>query len=208
MKLCSIAPSPKKAGLPYGMMASFWREHAWHAVSIDTVRKGHKLGPRAYACLPVARDHRRVSHLFLSLGYLVTRGHITSQYLELVGHVLTLFVLVELSRSLVHYFTVHRLRMTYIVDAALVFVLRDVMIALFEKTLPTSSIYALSVLIFVLGALRIASVLVFQRESKGLRPHRASGRRLSPSDADARRAHARLAAADEFRLPDTRPAAS
>lgn len=114
-----------------------------------------------------------VSHLFLSLGYLVTRGHITSQYLELVGHVLTLFVLVELSRSLVHYFTVHRLRMTYIVDAALVFVLRDVMIALFEKTLPTSSIYALSVLIFVLGALRIASVLVFQREKQGTSP--ASG---------------------------------
>ena len=105
-----------------------------------------------------------VSHLFLSLGFLITRGHITSQYLSLVGHVLTLFVLIEISRSLVHYFTVHRLRMTYIVDAALVFVLRDVMIGLFEKSLPPDSIYALSALIFVLGALRTASVLVFQRE--------------------------------------------
>lgn len=111
-----------------------------------------------------------IIHLFLSLGYLVTRGHLTSQYLKLVGHVLTLFVLIELSRSLVHYFTVHRLRMTYIVDAALVFVLRDVMIALFEKAIPTSSIYALSMLIFVLGALRIASVLVFQREKQGASP--------------------------------------
>jgi len=105
-----------------------------------------------------------VSHLFLSLGYLLTRGHITTQYLELVGRVLTLFVLIEISRSLVHYFTVHRLRMTYIVDAALVFVLRDVMIGLFEKSIDSSAIYALSTLIFVLGALRIASVLVFQRE--------------------------------------------
>ena len=105
-----------------------------------------------------------VSHLFLDLGHIVTRGHITTQYLELVGHVLTLFVLIEISRSLVNYFSVHRLRMTYIVDAALVFVLRDVMIGLFEKSLHTDSIYALSALIFVLGALRIASVLVFQRE--------------------------------------------
>ncbi len=106
-----------------------------------------------------------VSHLFLHLGYLITQGHLTSQYLGLVGHVLTLFVLIELSRSLLHYFTVHRLRMTYIVDAALVFVLRDLMIGLFEKTLPTATIYALSALIFVLGALRIGSVLVSQRET-------------------------------------------
>lgn len=105
-----------------------------------------------------------VTHLFLSLGYLITRGHITTQYLGLVGHVLTLFVLIEISRSLVQYFTVHRLRMTYIVDAALVFVLRDVMIGLFENALKPNTIYALSLLIFVLGALRIASVLVFQRE--------------------------------------------
>ncbi|HUW97946.1 MAG TPA: phosphate-starvation-inducible PsiE family protein [Acidiferrobacter sp.] len=105
-----------------------------------------------------------VGHLFMDLAHIITRGHITSQYLEFVGHVLTLFVLIEISRSLVSYFTVHRLRMTYIVDAALVFVLRNVMIGLFEKSLPTDSIYALSVLIFVLGALRTAAVVVFQRE--------------------------------------------
>ncbi|MDA8361710.1 MAG: phosphate-starvation-inducible PsiE family protein [Gammaproteobacteria bacterium] len=105
-----------------------------------------------------------VGRLFLGLVTLLTQGHPTTQYLHLVGDVLTLFVLIELSRSLVHFFTVHRLRMTYIVDATIVFVLRDVMIGLFEKSLPVSQIYALSFLIFVLGALRISSVLVFQRE--------------------------------------------
>ncbi|MDA8390040.1 MAG: phosphate-starvation-inducible PsiE family protein [Gammaproteobacteria bacterium] len=105
-----------------------------------------------------------VGRLFMGLVNLLTLGHPTTQYLHLVGDVLTLFVLIELSRSLVQFFTVHRLRMTYIVDATIVFVLRDVMIGLFEKTLPVSAIYALSFLIFVLGALRISSVLVFQRE--------------------------------------------
>ncbi|MHB8255608.1 MAG: phosphate-starvation-inducible PsiE family protein [Acidiferrobacter sp.] len=108
-----------------------------------------------------------VVHLFFDLAHILMRGHITTQYLELVGHVLTLFVLIEISRSLVQYFSVHRLRMTYIVDAALVFVLRDVMIGLFEKSLQNETIYALSALIFVLGALRIGSVLLFQRE----KPH-------------------------------------
>ncbi len=105
-----------------------------------------------------------VGRLFLGLLHLLTQGHPTTQYLHLVGDVLTLFVLIELSRSLVHFFTVHRLRMTYIVDATIVFVLRDVMIGLFEQTLPVNEIFALSLLILVLGALRIGSVLVFQRE--------------------------------------------
>lgn len=105
-----------------------------------------------------------VARLFEGLVYLVTRGHPTLQYLNLVSDVLTLFILIELSRSLVQYFSVHRLRMTYIVDATIVFVLRDVMIGLFQKTIQVSEIYALSMLILVLSALRIGSVLVFQRE--------------------------------------------
>jgi len=38
------------------------------------------------------------------------------------------------------------------------------MIKLFEHQIAVEEIYALSVLLFVLGSLRIASVLVFQRE--------------------------------------------
>lgn len=74
--------------------------------------------------------------------------------------------MIELSRSLVEYFGTHKLRLTFIVDAAIVFVLREVLIKLFENKLETDMIYAFSVFIFVLGALRIASVLVYQREQK------------------------------------------
>lgn len=88
----------------------------------------------------------------------------TENYIGIITDVLTLYVLVELSRSLVEYFQCHRLRLTFIVDAAIVFVLREILIGLFKHDLQPPMIYALASLIFVLGALRIGSVLVYQRE--------------------------------------------
>ncbi len=106
--------------------------------------------------------------LFINLGNLATSGGITGQYMHTISDVLTLFILVELTRSLVDYFSENRLRLTFIVDAAIVFVLREIMIKLFEHKIGTDEIYALSALLFVMGALRIASVLVFQRERQML----------------------------------------
>jgi uncharacterized membrane protein (DUF373 family) len=105
-----------------------------------------------------------VARLFLNLRELLLNDDITRQYMRIVSEVMTLFVLIELSRSLAEYFIANRLRMTFIADAAIVFVLREVMIKLFEHTIFVAEIYALSTLILVLGGLRIASVLVFQRE--------------------------------------------
>jgi len=102
--------------------------------------------------------------LFLSLIELATEPGVTEHYLTLVSDILTLFILVELSRSLVDYFHTLRLRLTFIVDAAIVFLLREVMIKTFEHRMETAEIYALSALLLVLGGLRIGSVLVFQRE--------------------------------------------
>ena len=103
-------------------------------------------------------------HLFLRLPDLLAWEDSTRHYVRIVSDVLTLFILVELSRSLADYFTAHRLRMTFIVDAGIVFILRELVVKLFEAKIDTAEIYALSALIAVLGALRIGSVLVFQRE--------------------------------------------
>jgi uncharacterized membrane protein (DUF373 family) len=105
-----------------------------------------------------------VARLFLNLGSLLVNTNITEQYVRIISDVLTLFVLIELSRSLADYFSEHRLRMTFIADAAIVFVLREIMIKLFENKIDSAEIYALSTLLFVMGGLRIGSVLVFQRE--------------------------------------------
>ena len=102
--------------------------------------------------------------LFLLLGGLLSTGKITGSYQQIISDVLSLFILIELSRSLVDYFEFHRFRMTFIVDAGIVFVLREVMIQLFQHKLPPQELYALSALLFVLGALRVASAMLHQKE--------------------------------------------
>jgi len=101
--------------------------------------------------------------LFLNLKDMLTVGQVTGTYLNTISDVLSLFILVELSRSLVDYFDHNRFRMTFIVDAGIVFVLREIMIKLFQDKLPVEHIYALSVLLLVLGMLRIGSELLFER---------------------------------------------
>ena len=105
-----------------------------------------------------------VAKLFLNLKDIVTVGTITGTYLKTISDVLSLFILIELSRSLVEYFDCHRLRMTFIVDAAIVFLLREIMIKLFQDKLPVDHIYALSLLLLVLGMLRVGSVLMYERD--------------------------------------------
>lgn len=105
-----------------------------------------------------------VAQLFVTtLGLLVFEG-ITGHYINIIADVLTLYVLIELSKSLVEYFNTHRLRLTFIVDAAIIFVLREILISLFKHELEPQMLYAFSAFLLVLGALRIGSVLVYQRE--------------------------------------------
>ena len=105
-----------------------------------------------------------VAKLFLNIKDFVTVGTITGSYLKTIADVLSLFILIELSRSLVEYFDCNRLRMTFIVDAGIVFVLREIMIKLFQDKITVEYIYALSVLLLVLGLLRIGSSLMYERE--------------------------------------------
>lgn len=104
------------------------------------------------------------AQLFVTTWDLLAFDGITGQYINIITDVLTLYVLIELSRSLVEYFTTHKLRLTFIVDAAIVFVLREILIALFKHEIKPEMLYAFSVFLFVLGLIRIGSVIVYQRE--------------------------------------------
>ncbi|MBT8448519.1 MAG: phosphate-starvation-inducible PsiE family protein [Gammaproteobacteria bacterium] len=118
--------------------------------------------------------------LFVTTWGLFKLEGITGHYIDLIADVLTLYVLIELSRSLVEYFETHKIRLTFIVDAAIVFVIREIMIALFKHEIEAQMLYAISAFLLVLGALRIGSVLVNQREkcialeidAKQLNPHK------------------------------------
>ena len=106
------------------------------------------------------------AQLFVTTWKLLAFEGITGHYIDIITDVLTLYVLIELSRSLVEYFNTHKLRLTFIIDAAIVFVLREILITLFKHELEPEMLYAFSVFILVLGALRLGSVLVYQREKQ------------------------------------------
>jgi uncharacterized membrane protein (DUF373 family) len=104
-----------------------------------------------------------VIRLFFQVGTLIQSSGITGSYLNIFTDVLTLFVLIELSRSLAEYFTSRRLRLAPVIDAGIVFVLRHIMIELFHHRLGTQDIYALSALLLALGLIRVGSSISFQR---------------------------------------------
>ena len=105
------------------------------------------------------------AQLFFTTWKLFAFEGITGHYINVIADVLTLYVLIELSKSLVEYFSSHKLRLTYIVDAAIVFVLREILISLFKHELKPEMLYAFSFFLLVLGALRIGSILLYQREN-------------------------------------------
>jgi len=107
-----------------------------------------------------------VVRLFYILGEMIVHDELAQDYQNIVFNVLTLFILVELSRSLIEYFNINRLRLTFIVDATIIFVLRELMIQLFEHKILPDQILSLSALLFVLGAIRIGSFMVYQRDKK------------------------------------------
>ncbi len=91
---------------------------------------------------------------------------VTGKYIDLISDVLTLYVLVELSRSLIEYFDTHKLRMTFIVDAAIIYVIREILIGLFKHNLEAEMIYALSALILSLSILRIGSAWLYIKSKR------------------------------------------
>jgi uncharacterized membrane protein (DUF373 family) len=57
-----------------------------------------------------------VVRLFYRVGDLIKEGGITGSYLYIFADVLTLYILIELARSLIEYFISHSLRLTPIID--------------------------------------------------------------------------------------------
>ena len=103
-----------------------------------------------------------VVHLFKTVGVLMIHKELTQDFQSIISELLTLFILVELIRSIVDYFTSRQLRITFIVDATIVFILREIMIDLFETKINPDQIYAMSVLLLALSVLRFGSIWLYR----------------------------------------------
>jgi len=98
-----------------------------------------------------------VARVFLDLWEVWKSPSISQGFDLLVGDILSTFVVIELLKSVVEYLEVHRLRLVFIVDAALVFLLREAMIGVYQHKLAAGEIAAIAALLAVLGAFRLAA---------------------------------------------------
>ena len=84
----------------------------------------------------------------------------------MVTNILSMFVIIELLRSIIEYFELQRLRITFIIDAAIVFVLREIMIGLYQHTLASMDVIALAVLILIIGGLRTLAIVFSPQKAR------------------------------------------
>ena len=110
-----------------------------------------------------------IARVFLDLWAAFKSASIAAGFDLIVTDILSMFVVIELLRSVVEYFELHRIKITFILDAAVVFTVREVMIGLYKHSLGAAEIAAVAALLLVLGAFRIAAVL-FSPERSGV-PH-------------------------------------
>lgn len=100
-----------------------------------------------------------IARIVLDLRVVFTSPTIASGFDLMITNILSMFVVIELLKSVLEYFEHHRIKLTFITDAALVFVLREIMIGLFQQKMNAREILALSALILVIGGVRTLAVV-------------------------------------------------
>lgn len=105
-----------------------------------------------------------VARVFLDLWHAWQSPSIAQGFDLLVTDILSAFVVIELLKSIVEYFDAHRLKIVLILDAAVVFLLRESMIGVYQHKLTAGEIAALAALLAVVGAFRVAAARLLPEE--------------------------------------------
>jgi uncharacterized membrane protein (DUF373 family) len=100
-----------------------------------------------------------VIRLFVDLWNITGSVTLASSFNIMVTNILSMFVVVELLRSIIDYFEFHRLKITLITDAALVFILREIMISIYEHKINPAEIGSLAGLLLAIGVIRLMAVI-------------------------------------------------
>lgn len=111
-----------------------------------------------------------VARIFLDLREVFMSPTIAAGFDIMVTNILSMFVVIELLRSIIEYFEINRLKITFIIDASIVFILREVMIGIYQHKTDAVEIASLAVLLLVIGGIR-ALAIVFSPDKKEVMRH-------------------------------------
>lgn len=93
-----------------------------------------------------------------SLRYAAVGNTLNDGFLRIVTDVLTLFIIIELFKAMREYSKHERIKLTYVSDATILIVMREISVGLFSQTLEYQTLFALSALLFVLSAVRVMAI--------------------------------------------------
>ncbi len=107
-----------------------------------------------------------IARIFLDLKAVFKSPTISAGFDIMVTNILSMFIVIELLRSIIEYFEIHRLRITFIVDAAMVFILREVMVGIYQHKMGAIEIASLAVLLLVIGGTRALAIVYSPDKTK------------------------------------------
>jgi uncharacterized membrane protein (DUF373 family) len=99
-----------------------------------------------------------VARVLLDLWHVYKNPDLAAGFDTVVTDILSMFVVIELLKSVVEYIEVHSIKIVFILDAAVVFLVREVMIGMYRHTLDGGQLGAVAALLLVLGAFRVGAV--------------------------------------------------
>jgi uncharacterized membrane protein (DUF373 family) len=100
-----------------------------------------------------------MARIFLDLKGVFLSPSITEGFNSLLTDILFMFVVMELLRTILEYFEIHRLRITFIIDGALVFILREIMVGIYQHKMSAIETISFAVLLLVIGVIRTLAIV-------------------------------------------------
>jgi len=100
-----------------------------------------------------------IAKIFLDLKEVFHSPTIAGGFDIMVTNLLSMFVVIELLKGIIEYFEIHRVKITFITDAAIVFILREVMIGLYQHKMGAIEIVSLGGILMVIGVIRTLAIL-------------------------------------------------
>jgi uncharacterized membrane protein (DUF373 family) len=112
-----------------------------------------------------------IARIFLDLREVFKSSTIAAGFDIMVTNILSMFVIVELLKGIIEYFEIHRVKITFITDATLVFILREVMIGIYQHKMDWTEILSISALLIVIGGIRTMAIVYSPDKSKEVAVH-------------------------------------
>ena len=77
---------------------------------------------------------------------------------QIITSILTLFIVIEFFKTFADYSKYERIKLTYITDATILIVMREITVGLYSQSFGYQMIFALSAMLLVLGTVRVLAV--------------------------------------------------